>query len=362
MCRSPPAYKGQDEVRVALASILGALVSMRKAGLAHGRLSPEYMVFGEFGLLERLVSARGGNHTLALRTTSGAWQVMPPATQNIHEGGGCAHDGEATTMPGAGDCCCTETGDCCASPRRARTGSVDPRLWYRTPEEQVCSVEEILCSDRACRSRRPCAHAADIWACGCVFAEMTTGVPLFEFAETQFDLLGAHCDYLGFKYSSDALDIRSDETMTASATLRQLVPPSSMCDCGFNLLSRMLSCDWRARITAEEALAHPFFSCGCETTVAAPALSTSSRPTTVGLVDAEGRSDDDEDGAVYSSFVGGFQNSADGLAPMAAQVAILVKEHKRKRGLADERCTDPCPSLPGKRRCVAPCLPALASI
>jgi serine/threonine protein kinase len=333
-----------------LASILGALKATRKAERAHGRLSPECMVFDEFGELERVEGSRYGLpcHTHAQRTTSGAWQVMPPATtQYILEGGG-AHDGESTTMPETG----VQMGVDCST-KRAPMSTVDPRLWYRTPEEQVCSIEEILCSDGACRSRRPCAHAADVWACGCIFAEMTTGVPLFQFAETQFDLLGAHCDYLGFKYSSDVVDIKSDAT-AAAATLRDLVPPSIMCGCGFDLLSKMLSCDWRARITAEEALAHPFFLCSCETV--AEASSTPSRSATADLVDVEGARDgDDEEGCVYTSFVGGFPDTADGLSPMAAQVALLVKEHKRKRGLADERCTDPCPSLPGKRRCVAPC-------
>lgn len=346
-------------MRTKLASILGALKAMRKAERAHGRISPECMVFDEFGELERVVRCRGGlsDHTHAQRLSNG-WQVMPQATtQHIQEVGD-AHDGESTTMPETVEYYCFETGGDCSTNMAPKSTVDRPPLWYRTPEE-LCSVEEILCSDRACRPRRPCAHAADVWACGCIFSEMMTGVPLFQFADTQFDLLGAHCDYLGFEYSSDVVDIKSDAT-TPAATLRDLVPPSIMCGCGFDLLSKMLACDWRARITAEEALAHPFFSCSCETV--AEVSPTPSRSATVDLVDVEGgRNGEDEEGCVYTSFVGGFQDTADGLSPMAAQVALLVKEHKRKRGLAGERCTDPCSSLPGKRRCVAPYPMALAS-
>jgi serine/threonine protein kinase len=134
-------------------------------------------------------------------------------------------------------------------------------LYYRPPEMLVQSVADLL---ECCTGFRPLA-SIDMWSVGCLFAEMVLGYPLFESAETNFDLLSLHCDLLGYKFVSPNgdLEVKSSTNTDGSSKLREMVP--DLCDHGFDLLSGLLACDYKARVTVDDALNHPYFSsCSCE--------------------------------------------------------------------------------------------------
>lgn len=127
-------------------------------------------------------------------------------------------------------------------------------------------VAECLECESGVRSRA----ALDMWSVGCIFAELVLGAPLFESAETNFDLLSLHCDWLGFTFVSPDgyLEVRSAESVEGRPKLADLVP--GLCEHGYDLLSRMLACDFRQRISADEASKHPFLTCTCEMESAFP--------------------------------------------------------------------------------------------
>jgi serine/threonine protein kinase len=134
-------------------------------------------------------------------------------------------------------------------------------LWYRPPEVLVQGVADVLhCGTGDVRS----LAAIDMWSIGCLFAENFLGSPLFESAETSFDLLSLHCDWLGYTYTSPDgyLEVRSPDFVEGKPKLADLVP--GLCMHGYDLLAQLLACDYQQRISAEEAEKHPFFSCSCE--------------------------------------------------------------------------------------------------
>ena len=135
-------------------------------------------------------------------------------------------------------------------------------LLYRPPEVLVQGVADLLKCGTDARS----LAAIDMWSVGCLFAEMMIGSPLFESAETSFDLLSLHCDWLGYKFTSPDgyLEVRSPDSAEGKPKLTELVP--GLCIHGYDLLSRLLACDYQQRISAEEAERHAFFSCACDLT------------------------------------------------------------------------------------------------
>ena len=148
--------------------------------------------------------------------------------------------------------------------------SVQERLVYRAPEELVLGVADVL----RCSHSPTSAQAVDMWAMGCILAELVNGgVSLFEQAETNFDLLSFHCDLFGFKYISNDLVVCSDKETAATAdpatltraSLRDLLVDFRLCHHGHDLVARLLSCEGSARPSARDALAHPFLSgqCSC---------------------------------------------------------------------------------------------------
>ena len=134
-------------------------------------------------------------------------------------------------------------------------------LWYRPPEVLVEGVADVLqCGTGDVRS----LAGIDMWSVGCLFAEKFIGSPLFESAETSFDLLSLHCDWFGYTYTSPDgyLEVRSPDNVEGKPKLAELVP--GLCVHGYDLLAQLLACDYKQRISAEEAESHPFFSCSCE--------------------------------------------------------------------------------------------------
>jgi len=123
-------------------------------------------------------------------------------------------------------------------------------LWYRAPD--------VLMGSR--RYSTP----VDVWSVGCIFAEMSNGRPLIagtsesDQLDRIFRLLGTpnQTDYPGIvdlpDYSADLPQYPPPRNGAAS-----LVP--SLDENGVDLLSKMLKYDPARRITAQDALEHPFF-------------------------------------------------------------------------------------------------------
>lgn len=124
-------------------------------------------------------------------------------------------------------------------------------LWYRAPD--------VLMGSR--RYSTP----VDVWSIGCIFVEMYIGRPLFP-GTSEADQLDRIFSALGTPDESvfpGIVDLPDYKPATykrypAPESLAHLVP--RMPPEGVDLLSRMLRYDPARRITASEALTHPFFA------------------------------------------------------------------------------------------------------
>ena len=132
-------------------------------------------------------------------------------------------------------------------------------LWYRAPEVLLGSTTY--------------GPPLDMWSVGCIFAELLTKQVLFP-GEGEIDQLRRIFQELGvpddkkwkgysklpavqrFKFSGPPHSSLADRFQKVSA----VNPEPLLSDLGMDLLSRMLEYDPEQRITAEEALEHPYFS------------------------------------------------------------------------------------------------------
>ncbi|KAG8914143.1 hypothetical protein FRC01_004199 [Tulasnella sp. 417] len=122
-------------------------------------------------------------------------------------------------------------------------------LWYRPPE--LLLGETVY------------STAVDIWSVGCVFGELLLNEPLFQ-AKSEIDmlslifkLLGSPTEEIWPGFSKLPLVKTLNISSHRNPTLRNKFPHVS--DAGMDLLSRLLTYDPEQRITAEDALKHPYF-------------------------------------------------------------------------------------------------------
>ena len=227
-------------------------------------------------------------------------------------------------------------------------------LCYRPPEVLVQGVADVL----ACGTGDRSLAAVDMWAVGCIFAEFVIGAPLFETAETSFDLLSLHCDWLGFTYTSPDgyLEIRSPDSEAGRPKLAELVP--GLFKHGYDLLSRLLACDYTQRITADEASKHPFFSaCFCEMTRTKRCVEFLSGLKVYTRMDCEEFEVDDDQRTpmigdqrerswsfeTYPSFL--HRVSSEGSQELPSFIQELVEKRRLKRQRTEEPYRDAAPAI-----------------
>ncbi|EKM83637.1 hypothetical protein AGABI1DRAFT_110285 [Agaricus bisporus var. burnettii JB137-S8] len=130
-------------------------------------------------------------------------------------------------------------------------------LWYRAPDVLLGS--------------RTYSTSIDVWSCGCIFAEMISGVPLFRGRDNQDQLLhimriiGTPTDEQFTKILKDSPEITIKQyPRYPKMNFAQLLPRAE--PLALDLLENLLKFDPADRLSASEALLHPYF-----TSVASPA-------------------------------------------------------------------------------------------
>ncbi|CAG8669408.1 16548_t:CDS:2 [Dentiscutata heterogama] len=137
-------------------------------------------------------------------------------------------------------------------------------IWYRAPELLLGSKHYT--------------KAIDIWAVGCIFAELLTLRPIFKGEEAKMDnkksvpfqknQLTKIFEVLGKPTKDQWFEIEKQPEYSQLASFRAYPNRlrdfyqhhcSSKSEQGYALLARMLEYDPLKRITAEEALKHPYF-------------------------------------------------------------------------------------------------------
>ncbi|KAG0454883.1 hypothetical protein HPP92_023805 [Vanilla planifolia] len=123
--------------------------------------------------------------------------------------------------------------------------------WYRAPE---------LCGSFFSKY----TPAIDIWSIGCIFAEILTGKPLFPGKNVvhQLDLM---TDLLGTPSMDTISRVRNEKARRYLSSMKKKQPlpftqkfPNAD-PLALKLLERLLAFDPKDRLTAEEALANPYF-------------------------------------------------------------------------------------------------------
>jgi len=124
-------------------------------------------------------------------------------------------------------------------------------LWYRSPDVLLGS--------------RQYGTAVDIWSVGCIFAEMATGSPLFP-GQSDFDQLSKIFELLGTPTQSIWPQLKDLPEWSRYQSRIPRFPGKKLSliirklnEAGLDLLVSMLQYDPERRISAEEAVKHPYF-------------------------------------------------------------------------------------------------------
>eukprot|EP00475_Leptophrys_vorax_P009302 TRINITY_DN16170_c0_g1_i1.p1 TRINITY_DN16170_c0_g1~~TRINITY_DN16170_c0_g1_i1.p1 ORF type:complete len:252 (-),score=52.56 TRINITY_DN16170_c0_g1_i1:39-794(-) len=132
-------------------------------------------------------------------------------------------------------------------------------LWYRAPELLL--------------GAKKYSAEIDMWSVGCIFGELLTKRPVFEGAQGElaqiskiFELLGTPTEETWPGHKSLPYMQKFNFTTAPPGGLRRKFMRSgfmgnctTLSESGFDLLSRLLCLDPGRRITASEALVHPWF-------------------------------------------------------------------------------------------------------
>ncbi|CAO3590633.1 unnamed protein product [Absidia cylindrospora] len=108
-------------------------------------------------------------------------------------------------------------------------------LWYRAPDVLMGSKQY--------------STSIDLWSAGCIFAEMASGSPLFP-------VLGTPTDETWPKVSQ-VPEYKRDFEIFAPISLESILP--KLDPLGIDLLKKLLEYPPEKRITASNALQHPYF-------------------------------------------------------------------------------------------------------
>ena len=144
-------------------------------------------------------------------------------------------------------------------------------LWYRYVRYCLCITKSTLSIHTVPPHSAPeillgattYSTAVDMWSVGCIFAELLLNEPLFQ-AKGEIEMISMIFKLLGPPTTQTWPDYHSmplSKTITLPAPhppqLRQKFPYITAA--GLDLLSSLLTYDPEMRITAEEALKHPYF-------------------------------------------------------------------------------------------------------
>lgn len=118
-------------------------------------------------------------------------------------------------------------------------------LWYRAPE---------LLMQRNCTSY---GFGIDLWAVGCVFAELLQGAPLLP-GRSDEDQISKMNSCLGPPPSNLVVDGRRIQSNNDTEDLWDRF--ATLSPEGLTLMTRLLEYDWKERFTASQALASKYFT------------------------------------------------------------------------------------------------------
>ena len=158
---------------------------------------------------------------------------------------------------------------------RMMSNSVDTYKWSNYIVTRYYRAPEVIGKQRGGYTR-----AMDMWSVGCVFAEMLIGHTLFRGRNSKHqmeviaDVIGKPSDeeisMLSSKPMRDILQKLPDDCVEGKLTA--ILGARAPCEMGLDLLRSMLRFDPRKRITATEALSHPYFS-GVSSVYSRPVIS-----------------------------------------------------------------------------------------